>query len=86
MKLENALLKQKLTKYEIQSDLKETYGLVLKNLPEVKCRNEKSAPSEVVAYLLLAHGSWWENYYELPGIGPNAAAILEELDMDSFHK
>lgn len=83
---------KKLAGNMVDTSLKEYYGLSVKDIPEVQCRDGQIAPPTVVAFLLTAHekriasanGKEVVAAYEKAGVCPEAAQILAELDAESL--
>lgn len=83
------------TQKELEADLKNFYSLTTKDLPVLKDAKGKKVDPIVFVFLMTAHEklpvSKWgtpelEAAYTTPGVRPEAAAIVAELDHDTFMK
>ena len=83
------------TQKEAEADLKNFYSLTPKDLPALKDLKGKKVDSIVFVWLLTAHEklpvSKWgtpelEAAYEKPGVRPEAAAVVAELNHEAFMK
>jgi hypothetical protein len=91
------LYKRKISQKELEVQLKNNYGLVFVDLPELKEKNGHAAAPFVFAYLLTAHehiatrGKEWSATTELcaefkkPGIRHEASGLIALLDVSSLY-
>lgn len=82
-----------LTTRSLETRLKEYFGLMFKDLPEIKDPQGNTVPHFVFAWLLTAHGnmreqwnsgSYYKAEYHQAGVRPEAAEIVSLLDSASL--
>ena len=83
------LQNQKRTTRGVQTNFNEYYGLTPSDLPTVQYTDGKKADPLVLMWLLTAHEKQYDKTdlaadYNKPGLRPEAAEIVAELDAQSF--
>lgn len=83
------------TQKEMEAEFKNFYGIAVKDLPALKDKEGGKVDAIVFAWLMVAHEKMGVSYYyntnpdvtvawEIPGVCPQAAQILEHLDLTVF--
>lgn len=89
------LTEEKQSAKDLEQTLTKYYAIKMKEIPSVKYNDGNDVPPVVTAWLLTVHEKLKESYYgqpdvvadyEKPGLCPEAAEILAELDSESWQK
>ena len=86
----NALVEKGLCREDVLKRVKDFYSLDEKDLPKLLNKSGKSEPKSILAWLLTAHEERLDGCtqadYEVPGLRPEAAEMMQYLDAESLQK
>ena len=73
-----------ITVKDLETRLKQYFGLTYNDLPELQDLQGNTAPPFIFACLLTAHGDMQQQVYDKPGICPEVEGILSLTDLSSL--